>query len=87
MELQSLIVNQFYLKRRKAIYIYISTDQGKWIQFREQLCMRVPGGSAVQMIIKEMDGVGFKKNSSSPASPELDKEKREGYLYFLLEPH
>lgn len=49
--------------------------------------MRVPGGSAVQMIIKEMDGVGFKKNSSSPASPELDKEKREGYLYFLLEPH
>ena len=70
-----------------CVCVCISTDQGKWIQFREQLCIRVPGGFAVQMIIKEMDGVGFKKFPAPPASPELDKEKREGYLFFLLEPH
>lgn len=70
-----LIINQFYLKRKRGIDI--STEQGKWIRLRERLYIIVPEGLVVQMIIKEMDGVGFKKRFQLLLHPPNRIKKNE----------
>lgn len=63
----------------------ITADQGKWILLREPLYIIAPEGLAVPMIIKETNGVGFQKRSSSPCICQIRYNKMRG-LFPLLDP-
>lgn len=57
-----------------------AADQGKWIQLRERLYIIAPEGLAVREIIKETNGVGFPKGSSSPCIRQTRYNKTGGAI-------
>lgn len=55
----------------------VATDEGRWRQLRERLYKTVPEALTVQMLIKEMDGAGFKRQIRLLLTPSNWIKKNE----------